>query len=201
MSSNTGAFDAAISKYFTSELFAEVLFRKQDYIKVKLSELPTEQKQAIKLRDQFPFLKESDCPDVLKLIVSDLITSYETYTTNQPLLHAQATQEQLKEVCDTVVENYILNKQSFDELAHYGKSKQLLGVHPIYARLEAEQEYNGKTAEELGTVISNLTNNINRNKKKLSQSETEADKEKYTNLVVEQQERKELATTALKAKK
>ncbi|MEL6919183.1 MAG: hypothetical protein AAFO99_15815 [Bacteroidota bacterium] len=53
----------------------------------QVSDLPKKVKASIRLREQFPFLREKDCPDSLKLLVSDMITSYEDFVANQPKLH------------------------------------------------------------------------------------------------------------------
>ncbi|WP_044403401.1 hypothetical protein [Lacinutrix sp. Hel_I_90] len=132
----------------------------------KLVELPQEVKASIKLRDQFPFLRETDCPNVLKLLVNDLITTYETFKTNQPKLHELLSDEAAQVLVDTVKDNYIENKQAYAELEHYKKNKAVLGEHPMFERIALKEEVTKMSTPDLTKKIHSLTTNINRNSSK-----------------------------------
>lgn len=180
---NQEDYDKAFEEYYKSLAIKTIEKAKQDLIEVKLQELNITTKESIKLRDQFPFLKNEDCPRILHLLVADLITAHEEFVTKQPLLHKNATEEQLKELVKDVKGSYITKKEIFEELEHYKNTQSLLGAHPLFEKLAQEEVILGLNTTELAKKSSNLTNNINRNKKKLKASENESDKEKYQVLV------------------
>jgi hypothetical protein len=184
------ALDAEINK-FSKGLVDVILAKKQALIETKLQALPEDQKQSIKIRDQFPFLKEKECPTVLKLLVADLITAHEVFVTNQPLLHKNASASDLKALCSKVVASYVEKKEAFAELEFYGKNKALLGVHPLFKQLEEEAAIVKMNVPELGKEIANLTSNINRNKKKETASKTPEDVKFYNDLHTNQQRLKD----------
>lgn len=143
----------------------------------QLQELPAPQKASIKLREQFPFLKEKDCPDVLKLLVSDLITAWENFKENQPLLHQNLTDADAKALVDVVLEDYINNKLAWDELEHYKINGTLLGVHPIFEIITAKEDIAAMNAVDLAKKINNLKINIGKNTTKGNTDLVNRDKE------------------------
>lgn len=130
----------------------------------KLNEIPEDVKASIKLRDQFPFLSKSDCPDALKLLVNDLITTYDEFKTNQPKLHELLSPEASKVIVDAVKDNYIANKMAYDELDYYKVNGKVLGVHPLFVRLQLKEEINSMDTPTLMKKINALTVNVSRNK-------------------------------------
>ncbi|KAB8156148.1 hypothetical protein EZY14_002715 [Kordia sp. TARA_039_SRF] len=147
-------------------LYAALEAARDKYVQQQLESQPLPLKQAFKLREQFPFLAQADCPDVLKIVVNDLITCYDTFRENQPLLHEALTDEHRKKIADTVVDNYIQNKEAWAELEHYQETGELLGKHPIFERLAKKEEITKMDTPTLNKKIHALTVNINRNKKK-----------------------------------
>ena len=139
---------------------------RSDLIKKELSELPQEVKASIKLRDQFPFLRDKETPDALKLLVNDLITSYENFKKAQPKLHELLSEKEAKEAVDLVLENYIANKEAWAELEHFKETGNVLGKHPLFERLRLKEEISAMKTPELTKKIKSLGINIGRNKKK-----------------------------------
>ena len=139
---------------------------RQERITAKVTELPIEIKAAVKLRDQFPFLREDTCPDALKILVNDLITSYEAFKEAQPKLHELLSEADAKAMVDVVLENYIKNKEAWAELEHYKTTGNVLGAHPLFARLEAKKEITELPTADLAKKIKNLEINIGKNKTK-----------------------------------
>lgn len=185
--------DSEINTYLQSKLVEEIEAKKAALISSKLKELPKEQKQSIKIREQFPFLKDKECPRVLHLIVADLITAYEVFKETQPLLHEKASEADLKNLCKEVVASYIDRKEAFVELEYYHQNQALLGKHPIFEKLAQEDVIKKMSAQELAKKISNLIGNINKNKKKLKNAETEEKKLFYKDLIASQESLKEVA--------
>ena len=190
-------YDAVFKIYRNELLTTRIAKARESLIEAQLSQLDIKTKESIKLRDQFPFLREADCPRVLHLLVADMITAHENFVEKQPLLHEQATQEQLQKLVAEVKASYIEKKEIFAELEYYNEHKQLLGEHPIFEQLQQEEEIKKLNSVDLAKKISNLTNNINRNKSKLEKAENDADKEKYQTLVDSQTNLKDFAEKEL----
>ena len=142
-------------------------------------EVPIEVKKTIKLREQFPFLREKDCPDVLKLLINEMITAYEKYKAGRSQLFASLTAEEEGLLSRDIVDNFIENKQAFAELEHYKNNGQILGAHPIFEAQKIKEELDALNAEELSLKASALRKNISTNKKKSGETENVEDQAKY----------------------
>lgn len=177
------AFDPEDAEFFASKTLAKELGivplpkdkvslynllsdAKQKEVAARLQQLPIVQKQSIKLREQFPFLRQPSCPDSLKLLVTDLITAYENFVAEQPKLHDAMTAGDAAALAKSILANYISNKEAYVELKHYRDNGTILGAHPLFARLELKEEITKMSSLELNNKIVLLTGNINRNKKK-----------------------------------
>ncbi|MFI1770996.1 hypothetical protein [Thalassobellus citreus] len=165
--------DAEIQRFYIKAIedanvlaVGNLLKAREQLVTTKINELPQEVKASIKLRDQFPFLSEPNCPDVLKIVVNDLITTYETFKENQPKLHELLGPAESKAIADTVTGNYIANKMAYNELEHYNTNKQILGAHPLFKRLELKEEISALDTDKLTKKINALTVNVSRNKDK-----------------------------------
>ncbi|QQV89991.1 hypothetical protein M1M27_gp47 [Cellulophaga phage Ingeline_1] len=132
----------------------------------KLFDLPENVKASIKLREQFPFLRESTCPDSLKLLVNELITAYDNFKTQQPNLHEALTEGDAAGIAANIVKNYIENKEAWNELEHYKANGTILGVHPMFERLQLKDDITALPTLDLVSKISNLKINIGKNSKK-----------------------------------
>lgn len=191
-------FDEAILKHKTNYFISEIVKRKEFLLAVQLKEMSDKTKNSIKLREQFPFLKDDDCPRELKLLVSDLITAYDNLIENQPQLHKNLTQEKLSQIANSVKDNFIIRKEVFAELEFYKNNESLLGKHPLFARLKQEDEIKRMNADELSKKKANLINNINRNKKKLKEAKSDKTVAKYKDLLITQVNLKKLVESELK---
>jgi len=145
---------------------------------------PEEVKQSIKLRDQFQFLGEEDCPNEFKILVADKYTAYnnflETRAEVKDLVAAGATNEDLFEVAKKAVENYELNLDIYDELNYYNEHKEILGKHPIFEKVMLQKKVNGLSGVDLGKRQATLRANISRDNKKLEDKKvTAAKKENF----------------------
>ncbi len=131
--------DAPIKGRSKEDLTASINTFLTDYRTKQLESIPQDVRATIRMRDQFPFLSEKDCPDVLKVLVNDLITAYHTYREAHGKLFDTMTQDERAAIAATVKDNYIANKQAWDELDHYKSNGNLLGAHPT-VELHVEQE-------------------------------------------------------------
>lgn len=152
-------------------LLALIQNGREKVIVERSKEVPIEVKRSIKLREQFPFLKEKDCPAIIKTLVNDLITTYENYRDGHAKLFESMTQEEEAILARDIVDNFIENKQIFDELEHYKNTAQLLGAHPAFEQEKIKAELEKLTGEELNKRHNALRKNISTNKKKAEATE------------------------------
>jgi hypothetical protein len=133
-----------------------------------------------KLREEFPFLNEKDCPDKFKILVADKFTALKAY-------HAAFNEIQRKkaagetdglfELGKTSVENFELNQLIYDELNYYQEHKEILGNHPIFADDMLQKQVDGYSTKEAMKRQGNLRSYISRETPKLEKMEA-AKKEK-----------------------
>lgn len=118
-----------------------------------------------KIREEFPFLSEPGCPDELKILVSDKITSYHCYVAAHARLFTVKSKEETFNAARDTVENYINNRRIYEELDHYKRHRHLLMQHPIFERRKREKEISSMSAAGLAGLKKKLEMNIWRNKK------------------------------------
>lgn len=121
---------------------------KEDFIPAPNSD------ERAKLRGDFPFLNDADCPDELKVLVADKITAYKAYVKDQADLVKHANGEldlqadTAKNLAAQVVENFEKNREIYEELNYYKEHGKILGNHPIFKNLTIQREVDAMTAEE-----------------------------------------------------
>jgi len=127
--------------------------------------VPKKIKRAIKLREHFPFLKQKDCPEVLKILTADLLTAYDNYVEGHQKLMQTANEEEMKKISEDVVENYLENRAIWDELHHYKETGKLLAKHPIFNWIKRREEIRKMNQADLVKLRDQLKNKIPRTKK------------------------------------
>lgn len=107
------------------------------------------------IRVEFPFLNDKDCPDELKILVADKITVWNRYLEIQEHIQ-KAEAGEVVENTDTLailakeaVESFDENQKIYDELNCYQTTGKVLGVHPIFKKLQLSREVETMTADEL----------------------------------------------------
>ena len=134
--------------------------------KVKfIAEIPEQVRKAIRLRDQFPFLAEADCPDEFKILVHDMISAYANYVEGHSRLFEATTVEELQEIAADVVEDYLENHLIWDELNHFKETGKILGKHEIFATTDRMLEIRNMTTAEHTKLHNSLKSNISKTKK------------------------------------
>lgn len=179
-----------------------VLKAREDLIAQKTAAMPVEAKEKVRLWQQFPFLREKDCPDVFKILTADMVTAYHAYMDAQPKLHDALTDEDRKAIADSVKENFTINKLIWDELEHYQANKQILGAHPIFEKQKEEAEIAALATPDLVKKIEALDRNVKRNtKKSKDEKKSTEDREKSAELAAKQQELLDFANAELEKRK
>lgn len=136
---------------------------------------PEEVKQAVKLRDEFPFLNDADCPNEFKILVADKFTAYHNFIEGRKelkdLVAKGASNEELFGIAKKTVENFKLNLDIYDELNYYKEHKQILGNHSIFAEKMLEEAVNAMSTVELTKRQKNLRSYVSRDQKAFDKME------------------------------
>lgn len=135
-------------------------------------EAETDAKDGLKLRVEFPFLTEDDCPDKLKILVADKFTALEKYEAAHEQIQelkaiGSGDLSKLFELGKKAVENWELNQLIYDELNHYQEHKEVLGNHPIFADEMLQKLVDAYSTQEAMKRQGNLRSYISRDTKKL----------------------------------
>lgn len=121
----------------------------------------------IKLREEFPFLKSENCPNILKILVSDMLTAYDNYVSAHSDLYNVTNEQDSFTVADRLISNYLENREIWEELNHYKQTGKVLGKHAVFQADKRRTELIKMNVPKLIKLRENLEMNIWRNKKKL----------------------------------
>jgi hypothetical protein len=129
------------------------------------------------LREEFPFLNDAKCPDVMYVVVGKRIAAYKRYQE----LHAKIQQlesgeltlseeDKLQLVQDTE-KAYSENRALWDELNHYATTGEILGKHDLFRERQLSQEVEEMSKEELLKYIGSSATFFSRKNKELKAAE------------------------------
>lgn len=102
-----------------------------------------------RLRDDFPFLRDRDCPAELKVLVADKITAYEHYVQAHNRLFDCTTLEECYLTAREAIDSFLENRAIFAELDHYRETRTVLGRHAVFARMREQRRLRSLTILEL----------------------------------------------------
>lgn len=121
----------------------EELTDQLDEARSKYAETPEPVKKMIRFREKYPFLNSPDCPDVLKVLVADMFTSYDNYKAAHARLQVLADDEAAAALadCEKVVTEYLKNREIWDELEYYRENGTILGKAAKFREMEAVEDY------------------------------------------------------------
>lgn len=125
--------------------------------------------EGLKLRDEYPFLNDPNCPNEFKVLVSDKITAYKNYAAKhaETLEAADAgeAEDKLYELAKETLGNYEMNQEAKAELDFFRDTNgKILGKHPLLADLKLNQDVNEMTEAELGKARNNGLKSVNKYK-------------------------------------
>ena len=154
----------------------------KDLFQKLLEESSAEEKQAISLREQYPFLRDEDCPNELKALVTDKINAFISYKEkHQDLFDEVAsvaeptlTDEEIYKIASGLIKDVLENADIKKELDHYGETKEILGEHEVFTALKLEREINDIPATKLQGIYNNLKSQITKENKKPDSEEKTA---------------------------
>ena len=120
-----------------------------------------------KMRIDWPFLSDPECPPELKLLISDKITAYRNCIQEyESLSKATSASEQLNTV-RSLVTNFIDNYDIYKELKHYKDKGKILGQHKIFAQYKRIKALRNLNSMDLFKKKKNLEYSIWRNESKI----------------------------------
>lgn len=121
----------------------EELTDQLDAARSKYAETPEPVRKMIRFREKYPFLNSPDCPNVLKVLVADMFTSYDNYKSAHARLQVLADDETAAAVadCEKVVTEYLKNREIWDELEYYRENGAILGKAAKFREMEAAEDY------------------------------------------------------------
>ena len=197
-----------INQYATvydQKLFIEA---NKDQFTSILKEMNDSEKAGLSISVQYAFLREEDCPNELKVLVNDVITSYHNFRAAHTELYekvvqpenTELTEDEIYEIAFGLLEDFELNREIHAELEHYAKTKEILGEHEIFAELKRTRELDALSADAISKRISNLKTYISKMPAKIEAAKTPEAKQKLQEkLDVWEAEKKDL-DARLKAK-
>lgn len=148
----------------------------------KYQEVPATTVKVIRFRERFPFLNEDDCPDILKILVADMFTAYAKYKEAHARLAAMPDDADTKETArlsEEVVENFITDREIWEELEYYQEHHELLGKSEKVKALQARQELTALSDVDLMKKRQSASAQISKQKKIID--DPKADQEKKAN--------------------
>lgn len=139
--------------------------------KVDRPPTPSTTPKGISLRQRYPFLSSVDCPQELKILVNDMITSHQKVVSGHERLYevAHKPAEKCFEAAREVVEHYLNNRLIWKEMDYYHNHGKVLGQHPVFERLQRERQLVAMTPEALVEIYRLLPRRINHLKDKIRQ--------------------------------
>ena len=104
--------------------------RKLEEAEKRYKAAPETVTKMIRFREKFTFLNSPDCPDILKILVSDMFTAYGKY--KEAFARLEVTPDDVSSLstaqeAQAVVENFITNREMWDELEYYRENGKILG--------------------------------------------------------------------------
>lgn len=93
-----------------------------------------------KFRDDFPFLRDPNCPPELKILAADKITAHDRYIRAHERLFDCTTLDECYTTAREAIESFIENRAIFQELDYYREHGAVLGKHRIFEYLRRRQQ-------------------------------------------------------------
>lgn len=150
------------------------------------------------IRVEFPFLNEKECPDEFKILIADKITAWNRYLEiHETLLRFKedgiphdSIPGELEKLAAEAVELFDENQKIYDELNAYQTTGKVLGLHPIFKKLQLTREVEEMTADELVKYKSSSAKYFTDNRQSLAKAQKAKNTEKIeliTNRVAERE--------------
>ncbi|GAA0885839.1 hypothetical protein GCM10009120_44380 [Sphingobacterium siyangense subsp. cladoniae] len=131
-----------------------------DYIPIPPAAENKKDKKPPSLREQFPFLSESDCPPELKIMAADKITAYHKVIEYYNALGECTSDQELLLTVRNLVHWYRKNHLIKKEFIHYRDNGKPLGDHELFEDYKNLQDLRKLSALQLAALKIKVENNI-----------------------------------------
>lgn len=151
----------------------------------------------VSFREEFPFLKEKDCPNELKILVADKISAWKTYEESHAKIQLisegkiEGSEEDKAALAKTATEAFNENKAIYDELNAYKETGKILGKHPLFRVLTLQREVEEMTTDELIRYKNASAKYFSDNKTAMEKAVEKKDEERVSVITKRVEERKE----------
>lgn len=83
-------------------------------------------------RKEWPFLEDPGCPQELKILAADMISSWHAYVNGHEELYSCTSPEECYRVAEKTVNNFSQNCRIRNEFQYYKEHRRILGKHPVF---------------------------------------------------------------------
>lgn len=141
----------------------------------KYAVAPEPVRKMIRFRERYPFLNSPECPDVLKVLVSDMFTAYGEYKAAHARLMALGDADSATAVtdCEKVVTEYLKNREIWEELDYYHENGTILGKAAKFREMEAVEDLSKLTDVELMAKLQSAQVQESKARKKVEKLKSE----------------------------
>jgi hypothetical protein len=147
----------------------------QEYLKGLETENTTKSEHQ-PLREEYPFLNDKNCPDILHTVVGRKVAAFKRYEENHAKLQ-QVLDKTLElpkveedELAKLVEEDYNENLALHKELQYYKENGKLLGEHPLFAQTVITREVENMTKDECLKFINSSSKYFHDQTKKIEKA-------------------------------
>lgn len=129
-------------------------------------------RRMIRLREEFPFLNSPDCPDELKILVSDMFTALGSYKSAHGRLLEMAADSvaEASEECRVIIEDFLRNRAIWKELNHYKEHAAILGEYSVLRKPDSGEDISALGDMELMNRLRSAQANESKHKKLMNEA-------------------------------
>ena len=161
------------------ELERDDLSERLEEAEKKYRELSPTVKKIIRFREKFKFLDKPDCPDELKVLVMfTALGKYKDAHANLAAMPDDADLAEAARLAEECVENYLANREMWEELEYYQEHGEVLGKCAKLRALKEAQTVAAMDDLELTRRYSSAQTNTSKQRKRLKEAEKSKDEAK-----------------------
>lgn len=143
----------------------------------KYAVAPEPVRKMIRFRERYTFLNSPDCPDVLKVLVADMFTAYGEYKAAHARLIALGDKdsEAASLECEKIVNEYLKNREIWDELEYYRENGAILGKAAKFREMEEAEDLTKLADVELIAKLQSAQVQESKTRKKVEKLKAQGD--------------------------
>ncbi|KAA6324369.1 hypothetical protein EZS27_026298 [termite gut metagenome] len=122
-------------------------------------------------RDEFPYLNDPACPAELETLASRKFAKYHGYVALHKQLRNCTSLKECAHISRQLIDNYLENREIWEELNYYKEHKALLGKHTVFREFARRKELLAMPVKELMSRKDKIENNIWRVKNEIKKKD------------------------------